>query len=171
MLKKSGKRRELTFKLGASGSRGMSAGSATLQWADKDGRLAYALAGTLGHAGRRGLLDEWTRAYEADGCANLGAHYRLASKPLTVGGNLHYQGGGASRESSQLLAWQGARRALDMYALWKFSDQLRLRVSGANLLRQVERTRSLYADGGANLLRTVDMGSYRTLRVMLESSL
>ena len=103
--------------------------------------------------------------------ANLGADYRLASKPLTLGGNLHYQGGGPSRESSQLLAWQGARRELDLYALWTFSDQLRLRVSGANLLRQPERTRGLYADGGGSLLRTVDTGSYRTLRVMLEGSL
>lgn len=103
--------------------------------------------------------------------ANLGADYQLASKPLTLGGNLHYQGGGPSRESNRLLAWQGARRELDLYALWKFSDQLRLRVSGANLLRQLERTRSLYADGGGSLLRTVDAGSYRTLRVMLEGSL
>ena len=103
--------------------------------------------------------------------ANLGADYRLASKPLTLGGNLHYQGGGPSRESNRLLAWQGARRELDLYALWKFSDQLRLRVSGANLLRQLERTRSLYADGGGSLLRTVDAGGYRTLRIMLEGSL
>ncbi|WP_193316890.1 TonB-dependent receptor plug domain-containing protein [Janthinobacterium rivuli] len=103
--------------------------------------------------------------------ANLGADYRLAGKPLTLGGNLHYQGGGPSRESNQLLAWQGARRELDLYALWKFSDQLRLRVSGANLLRQLERTRSLYADGGSSLLRTVDAGSYRMLRIMLEGSL
>ena len=103
--------------------------------------------------------------------ANLGADYRLAGQPLTLGGNLHYQGGGRSRESSQLLVWQGVRRELDLYALWTFSDQLRLRVSGANLLRQLERTRSLYADGGGSLLRTVDTGSYRTLRVMLEGSL
>ena len=103
--------------------------------------------------------------------ANLGADYRLAGKPLTLGGNLHFKGGGRSRASSQLLAWQGARRELDLYALWTFSDQLRLRVSGANLLRQLERTRSLYADGGGSLLRTVDTGSYRTLRVMLEGSL
>ncbi|MEG1055991.1 MAG: TonB-dependent receptor, partial [Janthinobacterium sp.] len=90
--------------------------------------------------------------------ANLGADYRLAGKPLTVGGNLHYQGGGPSRESNQLLAWQGARRELDLYALWKFSDQLRLRLSGTNLLRQPERTRSLYADDAGSLLRTVDTG-------------
>ncbi|MDO8067422.1 TonB-dependent siderophore receptor [Janthinobacterium sp. SUN206] len=103
--------------------------------------------------------------------ANLGADYQLASRPLTVGGNLHYQAGGPSRESSQLLAWQGARRELDMYALWKVSGTLRLRVSGANLLRQADRTRSLYADGGGSALRTVDTGTYRSWRVMLEGGL
>ena len=103
--------------------------------------------------------------------ANLGADYQLANRPLTLGGNLHYQAGGLSRESSQLLAWQGARRELDIYALWKFSEQLRLRVSGANLLRQPERTRSLYADGAGSALRTVAAGTYRSWRVMLEGAL
>lgn len=103
--------------------------------------------------------------------ASLGADYQLSSLPLSVGADLNYQAGGRSRESSQLLAWQGARRELDMYALWKFSDKLRLRVSGANLLRQDYRTRSLYADAAGSTLRTVDTGTYRTLRLMLEGPL
>jgi outer membrane receptor protein involved in Fe transport len=103
--------------------------------------------------------------------ANLGLDYRLAQRPLTVGGNLHYQAGGWSRQSSQLLAYQGPKRELDAYALWQFSGKLRLRLSGANLLRQADRTRSLYADGAGSMLRTVDTGSYRTLRVMLEGPL
>lgn len=103
--------------------------------------------------------------------ANLGADYQLASLPLSVGANMNYQAGGRSRESSQLLAYQGARRELDVHALWKLGDKLRVRVSGANLLGQAIRTRSLYADGAGSLLRTVDTGSYRTLRVMLEGPL
>lgn len=103
--------------------------------------------------------------------ANFGADYRPAGMPLTVGGNLHYQAGGRSRTSSALLACQGARRELDAYALWRFGDRLRLRLSGANLLGQRYRTRSWYADGAGSMLRTVDTGSYRTLRVMLEGAL
>ena len=103
--------------------------------------------------------------------ANLGADYQLARLPLSVGADLNYQAGGRSRESSQLLSWQGAKRELDVYALWKFSDKLRLRVSGANLLGQDYRTRSLYADGAGSQLRTVDAGTYRTLRVLLEGTL
>lgn len=106
--------------------------------------------------------------------ANLGADYQLASRPWTLGGNLHYQAGGRSRESSQLLAWQGARRELDVYALWKLSDRLRLRISGANLLAQEERKHSLYADGAParlRMLRTADTRTYRSWRLMLEGSL
>ncbi|MEG0884609.1 MAG: TonB-dependent receptor, partial [Janthinobacterium sp.] len=80
VLKKSGKRRERTFKLGASGSHGMPAGSATLQWADQDGRLSYALAGTLAHTGRRVLFDEWNRAYDADGKPTVVRHMPLTER-------------------------------------------------------------------------------------------
>ena len=80
VLKKSGKRRERTFKLGASGSHGMPAGSATVQWTDKDGRLSYALAGTLSHTGRQALLDEWNRAYDADGRPTAVRHMPLTER-------------------------------------------------------------------------------------------
>ena len=103
--------------------------------------------------------------------ANLGADYQPASRPWTLGGNLHYQGAVASRQSGQLLDWRGARRELDVYALWKFSDRLRLRISGANLLAQAERTRSLYTDGALGTLRTLDTGTYRSWRLMLEGAL
>ena len=103
--------------------------------------------------------------------ANVGGDYQLARLPLSLGADLNYQAGGRSRESGQLLAWQGGKRELDMYALWKVSDRLRLRLSGANLLGQDYRTRNLYADGARSLLRTVDTGSYRIWRLMLEGTL
>jgi len=83
VLKKTSRRRERTFKLGASGSHGMPAGSATMQWADGDGRLSYALAGTLGHTGRRGLFDEWNREYAADGAPTVLRHAPLAERVTT----------------------------------------------------------------------------------------
>lgn len=103
--------------------------------------------------------------------ANLGADYALTGMPLTVGGNLHHQAGGLSRDTRELLSYRGARRELDLYGLWKFSDKLRLRVSGANLLAQKFPTRSLYADNTGSILRSIDTGTYRTVRVMLEGSL
>ncbi|MGK5080371.1 TonB-dependent receptor plug domain-containing protein [Janthinobacterium sp. HLX7-2] len=103
--------------------------------------------------------------------ANLGGDYRLAGLPLSLGGNLNYQAGGRSRSSSALLAYVGVKRELDLYALWKFSDRLRVRLSGANLLQQDYATGSRYADGAGSMLRTLDTGSYRTLRLMLEGTL
>ncbi|WP_300755071.1 TonB-dependent receptor [Janthinobacterium sp.] len=103
--------------------------------------------------------------------ANLGADYQWTGLPLTLGGNLHYQAGGLSRDTRELLSYQGTRRELDLYGLWKFSDKLRLRLSGANLLAQKFSTRSRYADNTGSIGRTVDTGSYRTVRLMLEGSL
>lgn len=103
--------------------------------------------------------------------ANLGGDYQLTGLPLTLGGNLHYQAGAASRDTRELLSYQGTRRELDLYGLWKFSDKLRLRLSGANLLAQRFPTRSLYADNSGSMLRSVDTGTYRTVRLMLEGSL
>ena len=80
VLKKSGRRRERTFKLGASGSHGMPAGSATMQWADKDGRLSYALSGTLSHTGREVLLDEWNRAVDGEGRLTAVRHAPLTER-------------------------------------------------------------------------------------------
>lgn len=144
--------------------------------------LAALLAGAPALDLRANVARNWSRVDAIAGpdnhldsqlpwSANLGADYRLAGMPLTVGGNLHYQAGGRSRTSSALLADHGARRELDAYALWQVGDRLRLRLSGANLLGQRYRTRSWYADGAGSQLRTVDTGSYRTLRVMLEGTL
>jgi len=103
--------------------------------------------------------------------ANVGADYRPAGRSWSAGGNLHYQAGGWTRESGRLLAWQGPGRQLDLYALWTFGDRLRLRLSGANLLRQADRTRSLYADDRGSMLRSVDARTDRSWRVMLEGAL
>ncbi|MFZ4876691.1 TonB-dependent receptor plug domain-containing protein [Janthinobacterium sp. Mn2066] len=131
---------------------------------------------------RANLARNWSRVNAVPGpdnrldsqlpwSANLGADYQLTGLPLTLGGNLNYQAGGASRDTRELSSYQGTRRELDLYGLWKFSDKLRLRVSGANLLAQKFPTRSLYADGSGSIVRTVDTGSYRTVRLMLEGSL
>lgn len=103
--------------------------------------------------------------------ASIGGDYRLARMPLSVGGSLGYQAGVYSRTSSKLLAYAGVRRDLDLYALWSWSGQLRLRLSGANLLGQRQVTRSRYEDGAGRMLRSVSTGSYRTWRLMLEGSL
>ena len=125
------------------------------------------VTGVPGPDNRQGSQLPWS--------ASVGGDYRLARLPLSIGGSLGYQAGVSSRTSRNLLAYAGARRDLDLYGLWKWSEQLRLRVSGtnlgANLLRQRHLTRSLYDDGAGRMLRSVSTGSYRTWRLMLEGRL
>ncbi len=131
---------------------------------------------------RANLARNWSRVTGVSGpdnrlesqlpwSASVGGDYRLARMPLSVGGSLGYQAGVSSRTSRNLLAYAGARRDLDLYALWKWSGQLRLRLSGANLLGQRQVTRSLYEDGAGRMLRSVSTGTYPTCRLMLEGSL
>lgn len=103
--------------------------------------------------------------------ANLGLDYRLARWPLTLGGNVNVQGGTRMRVSSALLETAGAARTLDIYGLWRFSDQLRLRVSGANLLARSRTESSAYTDDTGRMLRTVDTRGWRSWRLMLEGAL
>jgi len=103
--------------------------------------------------------------------ASAGGDYRLARLPLSLGASFTYQAGVRSRTSSNLLAYAGVKRELDAYALWKWSDRLRLRVSAANLLGQRYATRSLYDDGGDRMLRSITTGSERSWRLMLEGAL
>jgi len=131
---------------------------------------------------RANLARNWSRVTGVSGpdnrlesqlpwSASVGGDYRLARMPLSVGGSLGYQAGVYSRTSRNLLAYAGARRDLDLYALWKWSGQLRLRLSGTNLLGQRQVTRSLYEDGAGRMLRSVSTGTYPTCRLMLEGSL
>ena len=103
--------------------------------------------------------------------ANLGLDYRLARWPLTLGGNVNLQGGTRTRISSALLETAGAARTLDVYGLWRFSDQLRLRVSGGNLLARARTESSTYSDDTGRMLRTVDTRGWRSWRLMLEGAL
>lgn len=105
--------------------------------------------------------------------ANLGIDYRLAA-PLAVSASFSYQGAAAARTSRQLLESTGAKRELDVSAVWTLRGG-RLRLSGANLLGQDYVERSQYRDasddGDGRLLRTVGKSSRRTLRLMWEGNL
>ena len=66
--------------------------------------------------------------------ANLGIDYK--SGALTVGGSFNFATGGLVRVSAEQTRFQSVKRALDAYALWKFSPTTQLRLSGSNLLGQ-----------------------------------
>ncbi|OBV40146.1 TonB-dependent receptor plug domain-containing protein [Janthinobacterium psychrotolerans] len=103
--------------------------------------------------------------------ASAGGDYRLARLPLSLGASFTYQAGVRARISNSMLAYAGVKRELDAYALWKWSDKLRLRMSGANLLGQRHVTRGVFDDGDGRMLRSVSAASDPTWRLMLEGSL
>ena len=65
--------------------------------------------------------------------ANLGADYRFRGVPLKVGGNFNWNPAYDTRLSDMQTAYQGAKRVVDVYALWTFNPDLQLRITGSNL--------------------------------------
>ena len=131
---------------------------------------------------RANLARNWSRVDNVPGpdnrlesqtpfTANLGADYRPDGSPLTVGGNLNYQAGGAVRQARQVRLGSSPKRELDLYVLWKVDAKTQLRIAGSNLLRQTATEWHDYVDAdGARHRMTVTPGS-ATLRVMLEYQL
>jgi outer membrane receptor for ferrienterochelin and colicins len=73
---------------------------------------------------------------QANQTANLGADWRLKSKPLTLGASLNWTPELLVQVSDEELARQGSKRQLDLYGLWRYSANTQLRVFGNNLLAQ-----------------------------------
>lgn len=103
--------------------------------------------------------------------ANLGFDYRWPAAPLSVGASFTYQGGGPVRLSERLSAASSPKRELDLYALWKFDDRTRLRLSASNLLGQDRIEESRYRDQGGELHTTMATTARPTLRLSLERQL
>jgi iron complex outermembrane receptor protein len=70
---------------------------------------------------------------QPDGTANLGADYKFAGLPLTIGGNLNWTPAYDTRVSVDQTAYQGRKLIVDAYALWAFSPAVQLRVTASNL--------------------------------------
>lgn len=71
---------------------------------------------------------------QPDATLNLGADYRFAGLPLTVGATLNVTPGFDSRIAERQWARQGRKRVFDAYALWRVSPSVSLRLSAGNLL-------------------------------------
>lgn len=88
--------------------------------------------------------------------ANLGIDYRLASLPLTLGGNFSFQKNGHLRISQEQSSYSSPSRSLDMFALWKFDKKDQLRLSLSNVAHRDAISESSYADanGSSNQIST-----------------
>jgi len=85
--------------------------------------------------------------------ANLGMDYDIREIRLTVGGNFSYISALDRESSAMVKQMQGARRQLDLYALYKLDKQLALRFSAQNLTRETRRNYVEESDGAGNVTR------------------
>lgn len=76
---------------------------------------------------------------------NLGADYRMADWPLTLGATFNYTPGYDARLAEDQYATQGRKRVVDAYALWRMRPGLQLRLSASNLAPLDDLTSSTVA--------------------------
>ncbi|MGO4379994.1 TonB-dependent receptor plug domain-containing protein [Pseudoduganella sp. RAF19] len=101
----------------------------------------------------------------------VGADWKLDKLSLTAGGSFSFQSGGPVRISDQQYAFSSAKRALDLYALWKFTPKQQLRVSMSNALHQDNVAQSSYADTFGALHDTTITPTFAQFRALLEIKL
>ncbi|HEX7440448.1 MAG TPA: TonB-dependent receptor, partial [Caldimonas sp.] len=85
---------------------------------------------------------------QPDYTLNLGADFRFAGVPLTLGGNLNWTPGYTTRVSEVQTAQQGRKLIADVYALWTFGPTAQLRVSASNLNPRDYVTGGTFDDAG-----------------------
>ena len=100
--------------------------------------------------------------------ANLGADYKMAAIPLTVGGSLNWTPAYIVQSSTTQGNTIGLKRQLDMYALWKFSIRSQLRFSVNNLVNS-DYVTSTFSSLGYPEVSTVDAPTYATYTLRWEA--
>ncbi|MGZ5200767.1 MAG: TonB-dependent receptor plug domain-containing protein [Telluria sp.] len=108
---------------------------------------------------------------QAKQTANVGVDYRMKGAPLTVGGNVNWTPLTLVQSSVSELDTTGMKRQLDLYGLWKFSQNTQLRISGNNLFpRRYETARVVENNGLVSALDT-RARTYTTLGLRLETKI
>ncbi|MEY2686129.1 MAG: hypothetical protein RL375_327, partial [Pseudomonadota bacterium] len=118
-------------------------------------------------------LDQQPRA-----SANLGADWKLASLPLTVGAGINWTPAGRIALSSDVdqggtsqSVTSSGKRVIDAYALWTFSPAVQVRLSGANLLAQDALSSSVVASADRTEQAQTTASTYRAWSLKLELKL
>jgi len=105
---------------------------------------------------------------QPDMTANLGADYRIRGIPLTLGGNLNWNPDYDTRRTEQQWAYQGVKKVLDVYGLWRISPASALRLTVSNLQPRDYITGSTFDNGSfRESARTTDR-NWRNVQLRLE---
>jgi outer membrane receptor for ferrienterochelin and colicins len=100
--------------------------------------------------------------------ANLGGDYRLRSLPLTLGGNLNFNPDYDTRRTLEQWSYQGTRRVLDAYGLWRFSPSAALRLTVSNLVPRTHVSGTRFEGAGFAERTRTESASWRTVQLRLE---
>ncbi|WP_228767899.1 TonB-dependent siderophore receptor [Limnohabitans sp. DM1] len=100
--------------------------------------------------------------------ANLGADYRMRSLPLTLGGNLNWNPDYSTQRTEQQLNYQGVKRVVDVYGLWRFSAVTALRLTVSNLVPRDYQTGSTFVNGAFREWAQTTDRNWRNLQLRLE---
>jgi iron complex outermembrane receptor protein len=105
---------------------------------------------------------------QPDMTANLGADYRIRRIPLTLGGNLNWNPDYDTRRTEQQFFYQGVKRVVDVYGLWRISPASAIRLTVSNLQPRDFVTASTFDNGTfTEASRTTDR-NWRNVQLRLE---
>ncbi len=105
---------------------------------------------------------------QPDMTANLGSDYRVRSIPLTLGGNLNWNPDYDTRRSEQQWAYQGTKRVLDVYGLWRFSGATALRLTVSNLTPRDYLTGTTYVGNSVSEVSRTRASNWQNIQLRLE---
>lgn len=105
---------------------------------------------------------------QPDSTGNLGGDYRLRGLPLTVGGNFNWNPAYDTRRSDNQWAYQGAKRVLDVYGLWRLSPSAGLRLTVSNLTPLDHVTGSTFSGNGQTESARTTARNWQNVQLRLE---
>jgi outer membrane receptor for ferrienterochelin and colicins len=100
--------------------------------------------------------------------ANLGADYRLRGMPLTLGGNVNWNPDYDTQRSQEQRSYQGIKRVVDVYGLWRFSAATALRLTVSNLLPRDYQTATTFTNGAQHESAKTTDHNWRNIQLRLE---
>jgi len=101
--------------------------------------------------------------------ASLGADWRLAELPLTIGSNFVFEAGGYTRLTRAQSIDVSNKRLLDMYVLLAIDKTSSLRLSATNLLAEDDAQQARFFDDSINQTWNNRNSTFRALKLVYES--
>lgn len=100
--------------------------------------------------------------------ANFGLDYRVSGLPLTLGGNWNWTPAYVNQISDTQLLSIGIKRQVDMYALWKFSPNFKIRLAANNIQANDYLSGNSLAINGVNYLQNNRSRTFTVFNLRLE---